>query len=101
MRFVSLIPVLCLALAATSAAARPAPTAKAAYERALARERALVGRASADRAAPVSQVRGVIDEYEDVVRRFPRSGYADNALWQAARLALALAERNPASPDRD
>ena len=25
--------------------------------------------------------------YEDIARRFPRSGYSDNALWQAAVLA--------------
>lgn len=59
-------------------------TAQRAYERTLARERTL--RASR-RKAPLSQMRAVIREYELIARKWPRSGYADNALWNGANLA--------------
>ena len=32
------------------------------------------------------QMRSLAADYEEVARRFPRSGYSDNALWQAALL---------------
>ena len=35
--------------------------------------------------------------YEAIVRRYPVSGYCDNALWQAARLSSGVRER-PAGP---
>jgi N-acetylmuramoyl-L-alanine amidase len=38
-------------------------------------------------AALLRRVRADVAAYEDIVRRFPRSGYSDNALWQAATLA--------------
>ncbi len=69
--------------ATTSQVAR-ARTAQTAYERTLARERTL--RASR-RKAPLSQMRAVIKDYELIARRWPRSGYADNALWNGANLA--------------
>ena len=34
----------------------------------------------------LQHVRALAAEYENVARRFPRSGYSDNALWQAALL---------------
>jgi N-acetylmuramoyl-L-alanine amidase len=37
--------------------------------------------------ALLRRVRTTIANYETLVRRFPRSGYSDNALWQAAVLA--------------
>jgi N-acetylmuramoyl-L-alanine amidase len=37
--------------------------------------------------ALLRRVRATIDSYETIVRRFPRSGYSDNALWQGAMLA--------------
>ncbi len=30
----------------------------------------------------------VVAAYEAIVRRYPASGYSDNALWQAGRLSL-------------
>ena len=33
------------------------------------------------------RVRATVAAYENVVRRFPRSGYSDNALWQGGMLA--------------
>jgi N-acetylmuramoyl-L-alanine amidase len=38
-------------------------------------------------AALLRRVRATVTSYEDIVRRFPRSGYSDNALWQAGILA--------------
>jgi N-acetylmuramoyl-L-alanine amidase len=38
-------------------------------------------------AALLRRVRATVTAYEEVVRRYPRSGYSDNALWQAAVLS--------------
>ena len=38
-------------------------------------------------AALIQRVRATVAAYEDVVKRYPRSGYSDNALWQAAVLS--------------
>ena len=75
-----------------------ARTAQAAYERTLARERAL--RASR-RKAPLSQMRAVVIEYDTIARRWPRSGYADNALWNGANLAYDANISYGARQDRD
>lgn len=75
-----------------------ARTAKTAYERTLARERTL--RASR-RKAPLSQMRAVIRDYEQIARRWPRSGYADNALWNGANLAYDANISYGARQDRD
>jgi N-acetylmuramoyl-L-alanine amidase len=37
--------------------------------------------------ALIQRVRTTVAAYEDVVKRYPRSGYSDNALWQAAVLS--------------
>src|SRR5262245_29804821 len=58
---------------------------KTRYERVLAEEDDLrLGR----KPSPLSQIRRVVAAYEAVVRRYPTSGYSDNALWQAAELSL-------------
>ena len=49
-------------------------------------------------AAQVSQVLG---SFESLVRRFPTSGYADNALFQAAALAEAAHQRFKRADDLD
>ncbi|HXH06612.1 MAG TPA: AMIN domain-containing protein, partial [Vicinamibacterales bacterium] len=74
---------MCLALAA----ARPAEAASARdlYARALAQERAV-----RTPGTPRGAILRVVQAYRQVVRRYPASGYSDNALWQAAGL-LALA----------
>src|SRR4051812_13679977 len=85
-----------LALAAALAVAvAPAPAASAAgrsaarsdYERLLARVDAL--RLDGPRPTPRPQMRRVAAEGEAVARRHAGSGYADNALWQAATVSLA------------
>jgi N-acetylmuramoyl-L-alanine amidase len=35
----------------------------------------------------IRRVRAMVASYEDAARQFPRSGYSDNALWQAAVLS--------------
>jgi len=35
----------------------------------------------------LDRIRTTVDAYEAIVRRFPRSGYSDNALWQGAVLS--------------
>jgi N-acetylmuramoyl-L-alanine amidase len=52
----------------------------------------------ADLATQVSQV---MTSFELIVRRFPSSGYADNALWQAGSLADAAYQRLNRPEDRD
>jgi N-acetylmuramoyl-L-alanine amidase len=80
--------------AAAVAAAAP-ESAESIYGRALGRERELRDDVSS---ATVAQLRWVVRTYESVVRRFPKSGYTDNALWQGANLAVLAFERfgNPA-----
>ncbi|BCS33598.1 hypothetical protein TBR22_A28250 [Luteitalea sp. TBR-22] len=73
-------------------------TARAAYDRTLARERAL---RTSRRKAPLSQMRAVIEEYEAIARRWPTSGYADNALWNGANLAYDANISYGARQERD
>ena len=80
-----------------------APAARTLYERALERERAV--RPALARAQPgrrvLSLARAVIESYERVVRVYPRSGYSDNALWQAAELSAALWSEFGEDEDRE
>jgi N-acetylmuramoyl-L-alanine amidase len=61
-----------------------------AYVAALTRERAIrtAPPNTVERAAYLRNVRAVVTEYQALVRRFPASGYSDDALWHAGRLAL-------------
>ena len=74
------------------AGAEAQPAARARYETALEREkevRALLANEATRMPASqlAAQVIRVLTAFEAVVRRFPTSGYADNALFQAASLA--------------
>ena len=75
-------------LLVTLAATTPlvASTAKDLYTTALTDERQL--RAPADDSPTLEQFRDAIAAYAEVVRLHPWSGYSDNALWQAAGLAI-------------
>jgi N-acetylmuramoyl-L-alanine amidase len=85
---VALVTVL---LAGVAVPADAAANARASYERALARERALAARdPDGTREA---EVRAVSVAFENVARRYPTSGYADNALLKAATLAERLHQR--------
>lgn len=74
-----------------------AQTARERYESALERDqkvRVLLapGSEAPERIAKAEAAR-VIAAFEAVVRRYPRSGYSDNALWQAASLADAAYQK--------
>jgi N-acetylmuramoyl-L-alanine amidase len=91
-----------LALLLAALIAWPAPadaSARTRYERAVTREKTL--RLDGPRPSPLSQVRRAIALYEEVVRQHPTSGYADNALWQGALLALAAHRVYSTEMDRE
>jgi N-acetylmuramoyl-L-alanine amidase len=77
------------ALVPVTAHAQAGLSAKGMYDDALAKEQAV--RAAFDdkleAAALLKAMRTVVRDYEAVVRRFPTSGYSDDALWNAGRLA--------------
>ena len=73
-----------------SASAAAAQSSRELFTRALAQERAV---RNAERPQTVRQIRTAIAAYERVLRRYPTSGYADNALWQAGHLSLLAYER--------
>ena len=68
-----------------------AQSAEAAYTQALAREQVLrrdLDSLNGGTSAPLlGRIRMLVREYEDVAGRHPRSGYSDNALFQAAGLS--------------
>ena len=79
-----------------TALAAQAPTAAQLYQKAQDREATL--RAAATPSA--DDVDRTIAAYEQVVRRYPNSGYADNALWQATGVALVGAKQLHRDSDR-
>jgi N-acetylmuramoyl-L-alanine amidase len=98
------VAVAVIALSVSAAAA--AQTARARYEAAIERDervRALLARepGPAPAATLLAQVRRVTTAFELLVRRFPTSGYADNALFQAASLADAAHEKFARDDDRN
>ncbi len=60
------------------------------YTRALAQDRAV---RDARQTPTLRQIRAAVASYERVVRRYPASGYADNALWQGSELSRLAWER--------
>jgi N-acetylmuramoyl-L-alanine amidase len=95
--------LLIAALAFTTCAAGASPagaadTARDVYARALARERA--ARDESNHATLVEMHR-IVAMYEEIARRYRASGYADNALWQAANLSKLAYDRFGQEPDRD
>jgi N-acetylmuramoyl-L-alanine amidase len=71
-------------------------SARSMYEAALARDEAI-----RDAASPaLAEIRAAQSAYQRVVRRYPSSAYADNALWQAAGLARLAYERFGQEQDR-
>jgi N-acetylmuramoyl-L-alanine amidase len=80
-----------------------APPVRTMYNDATAREQSVRAALSAPDPAPavLADVRTVIAAYQSLVHRYPASGYADNALWQAGRLALDAFTRFGDTGDRD
>lgn len=73
-----------------------APTAAVLYQRASDSEAALRTASAPTTAA----VKHTIAAYELVVRKFPTSGFCDNALWQAAGVSLLAFRASNAASDR-
>lgn len=92
-RTLTLAVAFCLALPGLAAGQ---PAAAAQYERVLLRE------ASArEAAAPtLATLRAIATSYEAIVRRYPRSGFSDNALWQAAGVLHLAHARYGQAADR-
>ncbi len=74
-------------------------SARALYERAMSGERAI--RDADQDQTTLAEFRRVVSAYALVVRRFPGSGYSDNALWQAGNLAWFAFQRYGEMQDRD
>ncbi|MFI5177409.1 MAG: N-acetylmuramoyl-L-alanine amidase [Vicinamibacterales bacterium] len=78
------------------AGARAQSPAGALYQQAQTAEQA----ARADTPPSLDAVRKVAKIYEGIVLRYPTSGYADNALWQAAGLMTTAFQQSSAATDR-
>jgi N-acetylmuramoyl-L-alanine amidase len=92
---IRLVLIGTIALATTVAA--EAQPARDMYTDALLRDRAI--RAATQRATK-QQIRAAVAAYERVVRRHPKSGYCDNALWQAGELSRLAWDRFGEDVDR-
>jgi hypothetical protein len=77
--------VAALILAPPLPAAAESPAARELYARALEREQEL---RDADPQPALPAIRRAVQAYDAIVRRYPTSGYSDNALWQGANLAM-------------
>jgi hypothetical protein len=97
---IALPGVVLAVLLAPAAPASAQTTARELYSRALTLERRLAVSTKAGGTWSAADARRVVAAYEAVVRQHPRSGYCDNALWQAGQLALENARRHGASRDR-
>ena len=88
------LAVACFLALPTLAAGQPAAATQ--YERVLLRE------ASArEAAAPtLATLRAIATSYEAIVRRYPRSGFSDNALWQAVGVLQLAHARYGQAADR-
>ena len=93
----SAVLLLAMSLAPAAQALAESPAARTLYTRALERERAV---RDAARQPTLLQLRVLVRSYEVIVEKYPRSGYSDNALWQAGQLALLAFERFGHDVDR-
>lgn len=98
LRYPAAILIVACSLGAPLAASGDG-AAQTLYERALGREKAL--RSDNAEGTTLAEFRRVIRAYDLVVRRFPTSGYSDNALWQAGNLAWLAFQRFGETADRD
>lgn len=99
---------LSAALALVAGVPAQAQTARTRYTETQSRDEQIRGTfeltATLDAAATarvLADARAVISAYESLVRRYPNSGYADNALFNAARLADTLHQQFGRAEDRD
>lgn len=94
---IALVVLLVTASLAVPVAEAAAQSAQTLYTRALARERTLRDGA---RKPTLRQLRAAVAAYEGLVRKYPVSGYSDNALWQAANLSLLAYDEFKQTSDR-
>jgi N-acetylmuramoyl-L-alanine amidase len=93
--------VLVLAMTPTAGVLRaqtpaaPVPPVERLYADAAAEEKAVkTALAAPDAAATVLKaVRTVVADFENVARRYPSSGYSDDALWRAARMSISAFDK--------
>src|SRR6185295_13213437 len=83
-----------LLVTAGTAAAQPP---RELYARALERDRAV---RDARQESTLREIRTAVAAYERVVRRYPASGYSDNALWQGAELSRLAFDRFAEDADK-
>ena len=93
----SVVLLLAMSLGPAAQAFAEGPAARALYTRALERERAV---RDGERMPTLLQLRVLVRSYEAIVEKYPRSGYSDNALWQAGQLALLAFDRFGHDVDR-
>lgn len=91
------ILLFAIVLAPVASAVAESSTARTMYTRALEREREL---RDAGRQPTLANLRGAIRAYDAIVRKFPASGYSDNALWQGGNLAWLAYERFGETADK-
>src|SRR5262245_59761589 len=84
-------------VASASAVARQGSTPAAMYERAQAKEQV----ARATEPPDPNDLRIAATAYERIFRTYPKNGYADNALWQAAGLLVSAYEIGGDEDDRE
>lgn len=107
MALIAAAPDVCTAAAAQAAApASPPQTPKEGFEAASANDEKvrllLTNMTDATPAADViKQVNQIVTAFEALVRKYPTSGYADDALWQAASLSDTAYRRFKRPEDRD
>jgi N-acetylmuramoyl-L-alanine amidase len=92
----SVVVALAAAVVVAAPAVARAQSAATLYERAQARE----ATARQQREPAADTLRSVARAYENIVRRYPTSGYCDNSLWQAAGLMVLAYERTGDTSDR-
>jgi len=101
MRILASLTVVALLSVAASAAAQD--TDRDLFAAAMARERGVRATFAGTPApeAALKDAHGVVTAYQTLVRRFPASGYSDDALWQAGRLELDAFARFGEPRDKD
>jgi N-acetylmuramoyl-L-alanine amidase len=87
----------CAVVLAAAAPAYAADSARTLFTRTMDQERTVRDTAND---AKLQDIRRLVTSYERIVRRYPTSGFSDNALWQAANLCMLAADRFGDDADR-
>jgi N-acetylmuramoyl-L-alanine amidase len=100
-----IVAVVLFALAGNAAPQVVGAAPRDMYAAAMSREQALRAAwtqpaESTDARAALRQARAIVSAYEEIVRRYPTSGYCDDALWHAATLSADVFGRSAQEQDR-